>query len=119
MLRVMYNNMKSAVDCSRFIRFKINILNWTIVNFSQKWFFFYVLRFNHNISSLTMSLYQCNALLCCNKLSNCTDVHFLRTSFWSSGVSVYLVSACLLRKASISVSEKLRSTPSPNPTAVN
>ena len=71
------------------------------------------LRFNHSISSLTMNLYQCNALLCCNKLSLCTDVHFLRAGFWSSGVYAYLVSACLLRKASISVSEKLHIYPSP------
>ena len=71
------------------------------------------LRFNHSISSLTMNLYQCNALFCCNKLSLCTDVHFLRAGFWSSGVYAYLVSACLLRKASISVSEKLHIYPSP------
>ena len=60
-----------------------------------------------------MNLYQCNALLCCNKLSLCTDVHFLRAGFWSCGVYSYLVSACLLRKASISVSEKLHIHPPP------
>ena len=74
------------------------------------------LRFNHSISSLTMNLYQCNALLCCNKLSLCTDVHFLRAGFWSCGVYAYLVSTCLLRKASISVSEKLHIYPPPPPT---
>ena len=70
--------------------------------------------FDHNISSLTMNLYQCNALLCCNKLSDYTDVHFLRAGFWSSGVYAYLVSTCLLRRA-LSVSEKLHIFPPPPP----